>query len=58
MPRGDVGSHFHHPEIANAGFESAISFQALPPGSYDVKLVQMTRGGDMISCPTVIHVTK
>jgi hypothetical protein len=58
IPRSDVGSYFHHPEIINAGFESLISFQALPPGSYDVKLAQVTRDGDMISCPTIIHVTK
>ena len=58
MVRPDVGNYFHHPEILDAGFESLINLQALPPGSYDVKLVQMTLGGDMISCPTVVHVTK
>jgi hypothetical protein len=57
-PRGDVGVYFHHPEILNSGFESVISLKALPPGSYDVKLVQMTRDGDMVSCPTVVHVTR
>jgi hypothetical protein len=58
MERPDVGNHFHHPEILDAGFGSLIDLQALSPGSYDVKLVQRTRGGDMISCPTVVHVTR
>ena len=58
MVRPDVGNYFHHPEILDAGFKSLINLHDLPPGSYDVKLVQKTRGGDMISCPTVVHVTR
>lgn len=51
-PRPDVASHFDVPALVGSGFDLLTSFKDVAAGEYEVRIVQVDRDGNALSCDT------
>lgn len=49
-PRPDVGAAFGAPSLTGSGWDLVADFAALPPGVYDVHVLEVSPGGYPFVC--------